>query len=476
MAALMVVTTAAPTAAMMAAPTARYDGGADGGYDGGTDGGYDGGTDGGYDGGADGGYDGGTDGGYDGGTDGGYDGGTDGGYDGGTDGGYDGGTDGGYDGGADGGYDGGTDGGTDGGYDGGSDGGPYPSGAATATESDLFFDRDSSELTASDKQALTAYAQKYLAQSTPEKIHLDGYASDDGQKAHNQALSAARAKAAQDFLIGLGVAKANISATAKGPTTSFSKSDPGQNRRVTISPALKGGGGKPPPKPTGPPVLKHETEARSPTNRARTKLGVGERVTLSVTPGPGTWTVSKGKLSKTTGATVIFTADNRPGKAEITVTVGGQVEKVQFDVIAPNSVHMDVNGTRHMANGRPNGGIHTDVYVGPADVSFANIELLELEIGASAHGYWGALNGHGHGPNANFGPMTTTVASGKGTKFAFMDNCAIWGGGAGPPWAGDAVFHIPWQYRVVGAGGWRHHVRDRHPVDGHNRRRRDDGQ
>ncbi len=49
--------------------------------------------------------------------------------------------------------------------------------------------------------------------------------------------------------------------------------------------------------------------------------------------------------------------------------------------------------------------------------------------------------------------MTSTVVSGKGTKWSFMDNCAIWGGAAAPPWQGDAVFHIPWLYRVVGASG-----------------------
>ncbi len=44
---------------------------------------------------------------------------------------------------------------------------------------------------------------------------------------------------------------------------------------------------------------------------------------------------------------------------------------------------MDVHGLVHRADGRPNGGIHTDVYIGPADVSFANMEILELEIGAA---------------------------------------------------------------------------------------------
>jgi hypothetical protein len=176
-------------------------------------------------------------------------------------------------------------------------------------------------------------------------------------------------------------------------------------------------------------------------------------VTLSVKPGPGAWSVTKGKLSGKSGATVVFTADSKPGATTVTVTVGGQTATVDFDVIAPTSVVMSVNGLRHKANNVPNGGIHTDVYIGPADVSFANIELLEQDVGATASGRWAALGGKGHHPNKNWGPMTQDVASGKGTKFVFMDNCAIWGGSKNPPWEGHASFQIPWLYRVVGDGG-----------------------
>lgn len=205
--------------------------------------------------------------------------------------------------------------------------------------------------------------------------------------------------------------------------------------------------------PAVPPVLTHETEAKQPSNRKRTKLGVGERVQLTVKPGPGKWKVSKGTLSQKTGSTVIFTADDKPGKAEVTVTVQGLEDTVEFTVVAPDSVVMEVRDKRHNANGRPNGGIHTLVYIGPADVSFSNIELLELEIGASASGYWGALNGKGHHPNSEWGPMTDTVVAGKGTKWLFMDNCAIWGGAAAPPWTGSATFRIPWKYHVDSGGG-----------------------
>ena len=238
-------------------------------------------------------------------------------------------------------------------------------------------------MTASDKAALDAYADACLHSPKSVQVHVDGYASVDGQESYNQALSVKRAQAVMDYLVGKGLQKASVVIAGHGETHSFSKDDPRQNRRVTLGPPVQkakdapdappGGdkpgpsGGKetPPPAPGPAPVIKHETEAKQPSNRARTKLGVGERVTMTVEPGPGTWTASKGTLSAKTGAKIIFTAPGKPDKVDVTVTVNGQEDKVQFEVIAPSDVHMDANGTRHMANGRPNAGFHADIYLLP---------------------------------------------------------------------------------------------------------------
>lgn len=195
-------------------------------------------------------------------------------------------------------------------------------------------------------------------------------------------------------------------------------------------------------------MITTKTEASQPGPRTRTKIGVGERVTLTVAPGPGTWTAAKGTLSAKSGATVTFTAPDRAGSVEVSVTVGAQSAKVDFDVIEPDGVHMDVNGRRHIANGRPNAGIHTDIYISPADVSFANIELRELEVHASTSGHWAAFGNPGHHPNAAWGPMTSTVVSGKGTKFAFMDNALSGETGVLNPIAGTMSWNIPWQFHV----------------------------
>jgi hypothetical protein len=432
-----------------------YDGGGfDGGTDGGTNGGTDGGTGGGTDGGTDGGYDGGTDGGTDGGYGGGTDGRTGGGYDAGTDGGTDGGSDAGTDGGTDGGYDGGTDGGTDGGHDGGTDGGtdgynppPNPS-VLTATAADIFFDVDSSELTPSDRTSLDAYAAAMASGS--EQITVNGYDSVDGTAQRNNQLANARSQAVVSYLVGKGIAAKRIKAAGRGPTDSFSKTDAAANRRVTLAPK-PAAPPKPPPK-YKPLTLEHETEATSPSDRKRTKLGVGERVTLTASRS-GTWEVKNGKLSATSGAKVVFTAPSTVNHATITVRAGGEEQKVEFDVIAPSSVHMDVNGRRHIANGQPNAGFHAEIYIGPADVSFKNIEFLERDVGAVANGHWASFNGVGHHPGKAWGTMQDVVASGKGTKSNFMDNCLSGETGTGKPWKGSYSFSIPWLYRVGSGGG-----------------------
>ncbi len=139
-----------------------------------------------------------------------------------------------------------------------------------------------------------------------DPITVDGYASSDGPAQRNKQLALARAQAVAGYLAGKGIPAARIKATGHGATAGFSKDDAAANRRATLRPKPAAPPG-PPPKPQAL-TLTHQTEATAPSNRQRTKLGVGERVTLKVAPGSGTWAVTKGKLSKTTGATVIFTA------------------------------------------------------------------------------------------------------------------------------------------------------------------------
>jgi outer membrane protein OmpA-like peptidoglycan-associated protein len=106
-----------------------------------------------------------------------------------------------------------------------------------ATDVDLFFERDSADLTASDKAALDAYAQAVIKAASTDRITVEAYASMEGVAQHNQQLSADRAKAVVDYLVTSGVPALQISPPAgRGPTDRFSKDDPRANRRATIAP------------------------------------------------------------------------------------------------------------------------------------------------------------------------------------------------------------------------------------------------
>lgn len=114
--------------------------------------------------------------------------------------------------------------------------------APASTSTDLFFDWNSAELTASAKKSLDAYAKAYLAAKSSDSIAVDAYASTDGKETHNQKLSDRRAKSVEDYLIQQSVPKDKVKAKGHGETDTFSKDDFSQNRRATLKP--------PPPSPS----------------------------------------------------------------------------------------------------------------------------------------------------------------------------------------------------------------------------------
>ncbi len=212
--------------------------------------------------------------------------------------------------------------------------------------------------------------------------------------------------------------------------------------------------------PTGPITLTSQTEVSAPANRARTKLGVGERVTLKVTPGPGNWQASGAKLSSKSGSKVTLIAPDRPGEVDVTVTVGTQQQTLKFTVIAPSEVHQVRVSTEHYTAAQigipaplPNAGFHADIYLGPDDVNFTACSFLEDEIGAKASGSWAAKNGEGHSPNKSPLGCTNKVVGGLGTKTVAQDHC--WSGYVPgltlTDWTGQSILVIPWHW-ACGSG------------------------
>jgi type VI secretion system secreted protein VgrG len=210
-------------------------------------------------------------------------------------------------------------------------------------------------------------------------------------------------------------------------------------------------------------TITSQTVATSPADRARTRIGVGEEVRLTVNPGPATWSITSGtgSLNPTRGShtTVTYTADDTAGSVTITATGSGCSCTITFTVVAPSNTTMEkAPGTnlRH-TNGRPDCGWKGKQWIHPDDVNFYNIERREVDSNAVCTGSYMPFNNvlHGNYPGGYgswFGIDTHDPA--KGSRAAMTDN--IYSGdpgagatGAAPPFnVGTMYFPIVYQWRV----------------------------
>jgi hypothetical protein len=196
--------------------------------------------------------------------------------------------------------------------------------------------------------------------------------------------------------------------------------------------------------------------ATSPSNRGRTKIGVGEEVTVTVSSGPAQWTVSGGgRLSSTNGNSVVFTAGDRAGNSTVTAkATGGSTCTITFNVVEPSGVAMArTGGTRHAVN-RPDIGMKCTPYFLPDDVCFYRLQWHEVDVPCVCTGVYAPFNGVGHDPHPATLGMSQTVVAGLGTKANAVDTIYSGDPGTAPPFApGSEHFAIPWEYRVFG-GSW----------------------
>jgi len=214
----------------------------------------------------------------------------------------------------------------------------------------------------------------------------------------------------------------------------------------------------PPPTPPPPPcTLTSETVATQPSNRARTKIGVGEQVDLTVSGGSATWSVSGGgRLSATSGGTVRFTAGDRAASATITAQAPGSTCSITFTIVEPSGVSMTRypgTGIKHSVN-RPDVGIQTAIYFLPDDVSFYRLQYHEVDVPCVCTGVYMPFNGVGHDPHPATLSLSQDVVAGLGTKCNAMDS--VYSGDPGTPAPFAPVvetFPIPYEYKVIG-GAW----------------------
>ena len=229
------------------------------------------------------------------------------------------------------------------------------------------------------------------------------------------------------------------------------------------------GGGTQPCHPTC--TLASQTVATSPANRARTTIGVGEEVTLTVTGNPATWTKSGGgTLSPNTGTrtSVTFTADDNAGSITITATGSGCscVNTIAFTIVQPANWTMKRQSGTNLkhTSGRPDCGWTGNEYIHPNDVNFYRIEVRELDsqpvrTGSYLAAPWTTPIWHGGYPLPDqAGPWLTAGnhTDADGTKINMIDD--IYSGDAGaaatgnaPPFTvGTMYFPITFQWHIVG--------------------------
>lgn len=214
-----------------------------------------------------------------------------------------------------------------------------------------------------------------------------------------------------------------------------------------------------PPEPVAPCVtceITSETVMTQPPDRARTDIGVGERVRVTFSLGEANWTLAgEGFLSSPTGQTIVYRAPGTAQTVTLTATGGGCTATKTFSIIAPTAVKMRRRDTLHRQNAVLI-GMHTDIFVEPDTVNFHAIEIRETDVGLSASGVFASLAGRGHinNPPSGVGSAvgaTATVRAGFGTKIDGIDNIIL-GFLSSPPVAavGRAEWTIPWHYALRG--------------------------
>lgn len=250
----------------------------------------------------------------------------------------------------------------------------------------------------------------------------------------------------------------NDTPTPSQPSTTPGASNPASGTQQPCHPAC---------------TLTSQTVATSPSNRARTRIGVGEEVTLTVTGNPATWSKSgDGTLSPNSGtqASVTFTAGESAGSVTITATGSGCScsNSITFTVVEPSSWKMKRKSGTNLkhTNGRPDCGWTGSMYIQPTDVNFYRVETREMDSQAVTTGSYGVFNNvwHGNYPLPDRASSWLSVGShtdADGSKVNMIDN--IYSGDPAaaanpappatpPPFVvGTMYFSIVFQWRVTGS-------------------------
>ncbi len=195
------------------------------------------------------------------------------------------------------------------------------------------------------------------------------------------------------------------------------------------------------------------TAATVPSNRARTRIGVGEQIELTFSLGSASWTAAPpdaGTLASNTGATVIYSAPDRAASVTFTATGSGCTATVVITVVEPSNIVMIRRpGTKgkHTKNTASVGFI-ADIYFMPADVCFDHVSYLEDEVDAVGTGCFQASmasNHVGHHPSTS--PITVGAPT-SDTSGSRVNGYDIIAANSSSKCDGGWTWSIPWKFQV----------------------------
>jgi len=135
-------------------------------------------------------------------------------------------------------------------------------------------------------------------------------------------------------------------------------------------------------------TLVNRCHAAIPADRTRSKLGVGEEVSLDISPGlpPGyvaTWVATSGTVEPPTGDSVTFTAPERKNSANVKVVIGRESMEKDFEVVEPSGDYTPEIVEPFLRVDPVGAGMNLRVYFHPRDVSFYNVWIYEVPGPAS---------------------------------------------------------------------------------------------
>ena len=193
----------------------------------------------------------------------------------------------------------------------------------------------------------------------------------------------------------------------------------------------------------------------------RTKIGVGEVVTVTLSPTPSsptTWVIVSpasggGSLANSSPGQVKFTAPDTAADVTVRATTSEGYNYVRtFHVIPPDGgfcVRYPGTGIYHTIT-HASAGFKSYFVLTPDDVNFENIEMREGIIPgvASNPGYFLYQNGELHTPVPDDWLAVTPPVAGQGSPVATSDTAQATVDDHTPYIAGTFTWPIPWFYHV----------------------------